>query len=196
METQAQKGLRNKLPLIVGCCAVVVVVVALGWVFLFRSPASKLELRELRISRTQNGPAAEEPVFIPREQIWLNAWVGNFARDGETAHVIEDLQLFDPSGKQIMNRAGIVEFRDTARADDEILLPVYVAIPDGFPIGQYKAKLMVKDKITGVSVEREALFSIQAKPPEGPTPAAAGQPAPKIEEKQTPEPAKETPKKK
>jgi len=189
METQALT--KNKVPLIIGCCAAVVVVVALGWVFFFRGSSSKLELRELRISRTQNGPAVEEPVFAPREQIWLNAWVGNFARDGETAHIVQDLQLLDPTGKEILNRAGIVEFRDAARPDDEILLPVYVAIPDGFPMGEYKAKISIKDKVGGKTLNREAVFTIKAVATApvkgGPAPAAVEQ-APA--EQPTPAPVK------
>jgi len=178
MEVSTSQGkLKKKLPLVVGGCAALVVVAALGWVF-FGSPASKFDLKELRISRTQNGPAVENPVFAPREQIWLNAWVGNFSREGEIAHVVQDLQLFDPVGKQIMNREAIVEFRDVARADDEILLPVYVAIPEGFPIGEYKARMVFTDRVSGKTVKKEAFFTIQAEtaqvPKEGPEPAGGG----------------------
>jgi len=128
-------------------------------------PAStQLEIRDIHLSLSEDGPPADPAVIQAGSTIYL---VGNLAgmqfRE-DRMDVRISFQLLDPSGEKVLDRPDFLTVSDTfSYHPPTFFVPIsgHVSIPSGASKGTYKEKYTVTDRIANTTVNYELKFEVQ-----------------------------------
>ena len=112
-----------------------------------------LEIGDIVISRTKNGPEARPPIFGPGDDVHIRFAISDYDLD-EGGHVYfqEDLNLKDSSGSSNKSWPNILD--SSAIPDEgvtEISLNNMITLPEDMPPGEYIIEINVRDMIGGGS---------------------------------------------
>ncbi len=98
-------------------------------------------------------------LYRPGETIWLAVEVEGYgmrAGDGR-AHLVQDLYVYDPNGEKILEKPGIVTFRDRGRKGRPVVFTLQITLRDPRE-GTYTIHLTTTDRLTGERIETKTTF--------------------------------------
>jgi hypothetical protein len=127
-------------------------------------PPHGLELRDVKLSRSENGPAESTPTFEVGSTVYMSSNVfGLQFRDGRTSGHMS-FKVIDPDGKVALDQPDFVDLS----AEQFCRPPTYwvhvrgaLPIPSELKKGIYTQQYAVMDNISNQSVTQEAKFEVK-----------------------------------
>jgi hypothetical protein len=102
---------------------------------------------------------------VKGEELWLYAQVRNHGMRQVAGfwelHLVSDLVIFDGQGKEIARDVGFGESRFNARAEQRDTFVVIALRTKGLPKGDYRARLILHDRIGQKDAQADVAFHIK-----------------------------------
>ncbi|MGI8497391.1 MAG: hypothetical protein ACR2OG_07410 [Gemmatimonadaceae bacterium] len=126
--------------------------------------ATALQVRDLRLSATEDGEALTPPVFRPGQTVYfaLRLFGVQFRDDRPDLHI--DLRLLSPTGEALLSKSDWVAERDSLSYHPAFMfypLNSYVTLPSGIPKGSYTQEFAIRDGVANASIVFPARFEVR-----------------------------------
>ncbi len=133
--------------------------------FVVDSPATvvsrQLEIRELRFSASEGGPALEPAVVSPGGTIYVAGNLAGMQLRDSRIDVGIAFQVLDPQGRTVMDKPDFLSIQDRlVYFPPTFYVPItaHLSLPADAQKGRYREKYVVTDRIGGVTRSYELAF--------------------------------------
>jgi uncharacterized RDD family membrane protein YckC len=127
-------------------------------------PAQSLEIRDFQVSRTRNGPAEPDAVFRAGQRVYMTCRLMGMQLLQGRADTNVELQVLDPSGAPLLEKASVVEIDDPIPYHPPthfVRLNFWVGLPEPASPGSYMITYKAGDRVAGRVVEQTASFRVE-----------------------------------
>jgi hypothetical protein len=130
------------------------------------SPAvsRKLEIRDLRFSLSENGPPLDPPVIHPGTTLYVSGKLAGMRFQDDRIDVGFSFQVVDPGGEVILDRPSFLDVKDSFPYHPStfyVPITAHLNLPADAPVGTYKERYVVTDRIGGATRTYELTFELE-----------------------------------
>ena len=126
--------------------------------------SSQLEIRDLRLSLSESGPAVDPAVISPGDTLYMQGKLAGMQFRDQQADVGIAFQVLDPEGTKVVDKPDFLEVKDSfVYHPPTFYIPItaHLTLPSGAPKGSYRETYLVTDRIGGATRSYELTFKLQ-----------------------------------
>ncbi len=126
--------------------------------------SSQLEIRDLRLSLSEDGPPLEPAAISSGSTLYLGGKLAGMQFRGDEVDVAIAFQVLDPSGNAVVDKPDFLQIKDSYPYHPPgFYLPItaHLSLPASAQKGSYREKYVVTDRVGGASRTYEMAFRLQ-----------------------------------
>ena len=126
--------------------------------------STQLEIRNLRFSRSEDGPALDPAVISSGETLYVAGELAGVQFRGDDVDVGIAFEVFGPDGSKVIDKPDFLVVRDSFVYHPPsfcVPLTAHLRLPSDAAKGAYRERYVVSDRFAGMSRTHELAFTLQ-----------------------------------